>query len=190
MAWSDAAEPTDGVDRAQVMLVAVLGRHAAGERDAEARPVEGLLDVVGGQGVAGEQGVDPAVRGSTGRRARPSRCGRSPARRRAAPSCPAARVSRIDSATASRLIALGFSLETLELMKRKRACVPRTLGRLDPDALVADDDRRPGDDVDHGHAARGVGVRVDGDAAVHLLIGDLDPLRLQSRTKVGWFVVL
>ena len=60
---ADAAQPADRVDGPQVVLVAVLDRHAAVERDAQAGAVEGLLDVVRGQGVAGEEDVEIARRG-------------------------------------------------------------------------------------------------------------------------------
>ena len=57
-----AIEPglADRVDRADVVLVAVLDARADGQVDAERRAEERRLDVVGGERVAGEQHVDEA----------------------------------------------------------------------------------------------------------------------------------
>ena len=52
---ADAAGAADAVDRPQVMLVAGLGQVAPLEIDAQAGAEQGLLDVVRGQRVAGEQ---------------------------------------------------------------------------------------------------------------------------------------
>ena len=57
---ADPAGAANAVDRAQVMFVARLGQVAAIEIDAQAGAEEGLLDVVRGQGVAGEEHVDIA----------------------------------------------------------------------------------------------------------------------------------
>jgi len=51
---------TAAIDRPQVMFVPFLRRQAALQRDAEAGSVESMLDVVGGQGVAGEQHIEIA----------------------------------------------------------------------------------------------------------------------------------
>ena len=56
----DAPQASDGVDRAQVVLVAVLDRLAPRHRDAQAGAVQGLLDVVGRQRIAREEHLDPA----------------------------------------------------------------------------------------------------------------------------------
>src|SRR5205823_11257185 len=57
----DRPSTSDLVDHAQVVGVAVLDRTTFLEKNAERRPEHVRLDVVGGEAVAGEQGVDPAV---------------------------------------------------------------------------------------------------------------------------------
>ena len=115
----DAAAAPDGVDRAQVVLVAAGHRHAALHVDAERRAVEGALDVVRGHGVAAEQHVDVAgldeareLLGGAGVHHRRARRRRSSACRR--------RVrARSSLATSWMICALGFSLETAEAMNSK-----------------------------------------------------------------------
>ena len=142
-AAADPAQPPDRVDGPQVVLVAVLGRLALVQRDPQARAVEGLLDVVGRQGVAGEEGLDPPVADQLGDV--PGRAGVDD--RRAADEehllAGLARVARIDSATPARLTALGFSLETFEPMKPKRVS-PRAAVRpaATRHAGMPDDDRQ------------------------------------------------
>ena len=55
---ADAAQSPHAIDRAQVVFVSLFGGAAVFHRDAEAGAEERLLDVVGGECVAGEQHVD------------------------------------------------------------------------------------------------------------------------------------
>lgn len=57
----DAAGLVDGVDGAHVVAVAVFFEAAVGDADAEGGAEQGRFDVMNGEGVAGEHGVDPAV---------------------------------------------------------------------------------------------------------------------------------
>ena len=63
--WSttaqDRAATADAIDGAQMMLVAGLGDAGIGEVDPEAGTEEGLLDIVSGERVAGEDFVDIAA---------------------------------------------------------------------------------------------------------------------------------
>ena len=52
---SDATHTTDPVDRPQVMLMPALADAPLFHRDSQARPEKRLFDVVGSQGVSGEQ---------------------------------------------------------------------------------------------------------------------------------------
>ena len=61
---ADSAGGVDRVDRAHVMAVAAADRRARLEIDAERRAEQRLLGVVHGEGVAREQHVDEAARGS------------------------------------------------------------------------------------------------------------------------------
>ncbi len=58
---ADAAGAADAVDRPQMMLVPRFGQIAALQVHAQAGAEQRLLDVVRGQGVAGEQHVDVAA---------------------------------------------------------------------------------------------------------------------------------
>ena len=60
-ALANRAAAADAVDRPQVVLVARFGDAGVGQVHAQARAEERLLDVVRGQGVAGEQLVDVAA---------------------------------------------------------------------------------------------------------------------------------
>ena len=52
---ADAAGPADGVDGSEMMLVAFFGGQAAVQRHAQAGSIQGLLDVMRGQGIAGKE---------------------------------------------------------------------------------------------------------------------------------------
>ena len=138
---ADAAGAANAVDRPQVMLVARLGQAAAVEIDAQAGAEQGLLDVVGGQGVAGEEHVDVAHADQLLAGTRRCRCGRWPARRPAASCRPAARCSASSRAISRMASPLGFSVETALSMKSKVCGAARPLFGKDPHARVADDDR-------------------------------------------------
>ena len=69
---ADAAQPADRVDRAEMVLVPLIGRKSLVERDAETRAVERLLDVVRRQGIAGEEHVDEAVANQLGNQFAPA----------------------------------------------------------------------------------------------------------------------
>ena len=121
-ACADAAEAADAVDRPQVMLVAGFDDVAAVEAHAEAGAEQGLLDVVRGQGVAGEQPVDVAAADQRARRARRCRCGRSPGRRRAASCRPRAACGTARWAIWRMATPLGFSVETVLFMNSNACC--------------------------------------------------------------------
>ena len=175
----DAAEPADGVDRPQVVLVALLGRQAAVERDAQAGAVERLLDVVRGQGVAGEEHVEVAEADQLRRCARRCRCGRRPGRARRGSSRPPPCVRRMAAAISRTVTPLGFSLETGLAMNSNRFCRGRRLGREDAQPLPADDDPVALAHVGHRHAAGRLAFGIEEDAAVHLLVLDLDPFAVE-----------
>ena len=160
------------------------------ERDAQAGAVERLLDVVGRQGIAGEERPGSSPRGSTGRRGRPSRCARSPARRPAAPSCPSARVARIASTTPCTLTDLGFSLETVEFMNPNGLDLARPLDRQHAHPRVADHDRhaRPR----RGSSACTAPCRRPRSTTIPQSISwsSTSIQRPLTRTCVGWLVVL
>ena len=100
-------------------------------------------------------------------------------------------------------IALGFSVETLLPINSKRLALARSLGRENAHARMPHDDQVPAADVDHGNAAGLAAVSGHGNAAVHLLIGDFDPVPRQAHlgalvrravktlgecaVHVGWF---
>ena len=93
---------------------------------------------------------------------------------------PAARVARMASTTPCTLTDLGFSLETVELMKPNRADLARPLDRQHAHPRVPDHDRHADLDADHRDAPRLAGGAVDHDPAVHLLVVHVDPSAAQA----------
>ena len=57
----DPARSPDGVDRSQMVLMTMLDRLAERQRNAQARAEQRLLDVVGGQRIAREEHLHPAL---------------------------------------------------------------------------------------------------------------------------------
>ena len=82
---------------------------------------------------------------------------------------------------------LGFSLETGLAMNSNRFCRAVRLGREDAQPLPADDDAVALAHVGHRQAAGGGSLRIDEDAAVHLLVFDVDPFAAEAdlRAVVG-----
>ena len=101
-----------------MVLVAGFGHAPAVQINAQAGAEEGLFDVVGGQGVAGEEHVDVAARITAGGTRR-CRCARWPAR---PPTASCRRRSGLEQFPGDSRMAspLGFSVETLLPMKSKR----------------------------------------------------------------------
>ena len=120
--------------------------------------------------------LDPAVADQPGDVLAPSRCGRSPGRRRAGPSCPPPGSRGSPRPRSRRLTALGFSLETRRAHEAEQAS---TRAAARPGRRGPRRGRRrsacPTVDVGHRHAPGRPGRRVDDDAAVHLLVVHVDP---------------
>ena len=133
------------------------GQGVAGEQDVEEAAADQLADVLDAAGVddgRAEHGQDLLA----GRRG----CG-----------CMAAAISRT-------VTPLGFSLETGLAMNSNRFVPRRRLGREDAQPLPADDDAVALAHVGHGQAAGGVALRIDEDAAVHLLVFHVDPVAAEA----------
>ena len=178
-AVTDAAEPANGVDGAQVVFVALLGRQAVVQRDAQAGAVQSQLDVVRGQGVAGEQHVEVAAADQ-------------PADVLAAAGVDDGGAEHGQDFLAGVLRAAhgGGDLahrHALGLLAGNRAgheleqVLPGLgVGREDAQPLPADDDAVADAHVGHRQAAGGAALRIDEDAAVHFLIFHLDPLAVEA----------
>ena len=132
--------------------MAVLGRRALGDGHAERRAQHVRLHVVGGEAVAGEQHVDPAVAdqpGDVGRGAgvhdrRPAH-GQHPAATLLGRPDPAGHLGGQQG-----LGLLGRHVGVHELERRR---APGLLGDVHAHALVADDDALAGADPVHRHGA-------------------------------------
>ena len=157
--------------------MSVLDGRALGDRHAERRAQHVRLHVVGGEAVAGEQHVDPAVAHQ------PSDVGRSAGvhdRRAADRQQLAAVVLRGTDALHDlldeqrlRLLRRHVGVHELEV-----AHVARPRRRVHPDAVEADDDLVAGLHSVHRHRAhRGVG---HDDAAVHLRVLDGAPVAVDA----------
>ena len=114
---ADAARAVDGVDGVEVVAAAALDRAAAHLADAQARLQDRLLEVVGGEGVAGEQHVHPARRApaAPGRTSPPEWTMAGPATTTIF--SPASRVLRISRAAPAITMPLLISAETSFDMK-------------------------------------------------------------------------
>ena len=75
---------------------------------------------------------------------------------------------------------LGLLARDVRAHEAEQGRLAGPLERHDPHPGVADDDRHAKLDLDHRHAPRRAAGRIDGDAAVHLLIGDVDPVPAQA----------
>ena len=173
------------------MLVAGFGDARVGQVHAQAGAEQRLLDVVRGQGVAGEQLVDVAAANQLAQRGAAAGVDdRRPAdeQRLAA--------ARGDWSTRSRAISrtsapLGFSVETpLDMNVKSLRTAARSTGNTRTPAwpTTIGMPRRTSVIGMQRATADGVGRRVsragycsfDHDAAVHLLVGDFDPVAVQA----------
>ena len=140
-----------------------------------------------GQGVAGEEDVEKPMRISS------QMCSTLPVWTTAGPSTarifsPAALVRRMAAAISRTVTPLGFSLDTGLAMNSNRLCRAAVSRGEDAQALPADDDRdRPCARRVIGRQRAVVSSDVDQDAAIHLLILDLDPVAAEAdlRAVVG-----
>ena len=170
----DPAQPADAVDRAEVMCVARFGQDPAIEINAQAGAEQGLLDVVRGQGVAGQEHVDIAQANDLFEElaAAGVHDGGTGDDRRAPARGPVLGQLPRDLADGHVLGLLGRDVAAHELEGLRSA---RALFRKDPHAGMADDDLVAHAGLGHRQAAGGQAIDVDDDRAVHFLIGDFQP---------------
>ena len=163
------------------MLVAGFGDVAAFEMHAQAGAEQRLLDVVRGQRVAGEQHVDVAVADELAkvRHAAGMHDGRSADEQSLAAACASAEqlVGDLPDGHALGLFGRDGAVHELERLPLGR----RTLLGKHAHTAVPNDQRRTQLHVAHGHAACRGAARLDGDTAVHFLIGDVDPMATDSQ---------
>ena len=168
--------------------MAVLDRFAVRHRDAQAGAVEGLLDVVGRQGVAREQHLNPSVPDQTGDMT--GRAGvhdRRPAHQQDLLPLGAGRADRVDHASdADRL---GLLARDVRVHETEQADLARPLDRQHAHARVTDDDRHPDFDVAHRDAAQPAGPRST-TMPQSISWSSTSIQRPWIRTCVGWLVVL
>ena len=83
--------------------------------------------------------------------------------------------------------ALGLFGRDVAVHELERLPLGRALVGKDPHAGVPDDELIARRDVAHGQAAGRAAGRIDGDAAVHFLIGHVDPVAAQRGLRsAGW----
>ena len=184
------ADAANAIDRPQVMLVAGFGQIAALQMDAQAGAEHRLLDVVRGQGVAGEQRVDVIPRESTD-----DTCRTLPVCTIAGPPTSKRLAPRL--ARSKQFLGNLPDGDALGLFGRDRAVheferrpFGRPLVRKDPHAGVPDDELGARHDLAHGHAAGPGADRVDGDRRSPFPDSSTSIQWPPSRTSVRWLVVL
>jgi hypothetical protein len=175
---ADRAATANAVDRSQMMLVSGFGNAGVDELDAEAGAEETLLDVVGGQRVAGEKFVDVAAADelTQGRAAAGvDDCGSADDECLAAPSAVGYEVAS-DLADKG---ALRFLSGDAARHEGEVATYGGAFGRNDTHAAVAHHDRHAVYDFGHWDAPGRRTCRIDHYSAIHFLVGDFDPMAVQ-----------
>ena len=179
---AQASRRTDAVDRAHVVLVAVLDRNPALDVDAERGPEQLRFDVVDGERVAREKHLHIAELDEPREvDARP--CVNN--RRAGHDENPSAAV-----ATLAHLIADARDQQLLRLLGRDLAAheaedlrLARALERRDAHAVMADHDLHPTLGVLEDDAPRPPGLAVDGDRRVHLDALDGEPASVDEHLR-------
>ena len=177
---ADAAQAADGVDGAQMVLVAVLDRQPRGPARRPGWCRRGPARCRGWPGRCRRRARRGSRRGSAGRRAR-----RPPVWTMAGPSTarifsPAARVRRMAAAISRTRHPLGLLAGDGAGHELEQVLAGGAVGREDAQPLPADDDRSPLRTSVIGMQRAGVALGIDEDAAVHLLVVHVDPVAVQA----------
>lgn len=176
---ADAADTANAIDGTEVVFMSGLDGAAAVEIDAEAGTEHGALDVVGGESIAGEEDIKIAATDESGEMLDAS--GVDDGRTAHDSGLPSGTVG-LEELTGDFANDDGLWLFGGDgtVHKFESVVLDLALLRKDADARVPDDDPHAGFDIEHGNTSGGTAIRIDDDAAVHLLTIDISPFSVET----------